>query len=33
MSNIDLHTEEFKDFIGMELKSASLDIVREIAID
>lgn len=27
MRNIDLHVEEFKDFIGMEVKSANLDIV------
>ena len=27
MSNINLHTEEFKDFIGMEVKSVKLDIV------
>ena len=27
MSNIDLHIDEFKDFIGLEVKSAKLDIV------
>ena len=26
---VELHVEEVADFIGMELKSASLDIVRE----